>query len=106
MTLSGIGYDVHRFATNRPLIVGGVEIPYHLGLEGHSDADVLSHAIADAVLGASSGHRRDGTCCLGQGTLAAQPAEVQARRTQSGCGGSCGDGAAAAPALIQIQRSR
>jgi 2-C-methyl-D-erythritol 2,4-cyclodiphosphate synthase len=53
MTLSGIGYDVHRFATNRPLIVGGVEIPYHLGLDGHSDADVLSHAIADAVLGAA-----------------------------------------------------
>jgi 2-C-methyl-D-erythritol 2,4-cyclodiphosphate synthase len=52
MTLSGIGYDVHRFVTNRPLIVGGVEIPYHLGLEGHSDADVLSHAIADAILGA------------------------------------------------------
>jgi len=53
MTLSGIGYDVHRFVTNRPLIVGGVEIPYHLGLEGHSDADVLCHAIADAVLGAA-----------------------------------------------------
>jgi 2-C-methyl-D-erythritol 2,4-cyclodiphosphate synthase len=53
MTLSGIGYDVHRFVTNRPLIVGGVEIPYHLGLEGHSDADVLSHAIADAILGAA-----------------------------------------------------
>jgi 2-C-methyl-D-erythritol 2,4-cyclodiphosphate synthase len=53
MTLSGIGYDVHRFATNRPLIVGGVEIPYHLGLDGHSDADVLSHAIADAILGAA-----------------------------------------------------
>lgn len=52
MTLSGIGYDVHRFATNRPLILGGVEIPHHLGLEGHSDADVLSHAIADAILGA------------------------------------------------------
>jgi 2-C-methyl-D-erythritol 2,4-cyclodiphosphate synthase len=52
MTLSGIGYDVHRFAANRPLIIGGVEIPYHLGLEGHSDADVLSHALADAVLGA------------------------------------------------------
>jgi 2-C-methyl-D-erythritol 2,4-cyclodiphosphate synthase len=52
MTLSGIGYDVHRFVTNRPLVVGGVEIPYHLGLEGHSDADVLSHAIADAILGA------------------------------------------------------
>ena len=53
MILSGIGYDVHRFVTNRPLIVGGVEIPYHLGLDGHSDADVLSHAIADAVLGAA-----------------------------------------------------
>lgn len=52
MTLSGIGYDVHRLVPNRPLILGGVEIPYHLGLEGHSDADVLAHAIADAILGA------------------------------------------------------
>ncbi len=48
----GIGYDVHRFAENRPLILGGVEIPHTHGLDGHSDADVLSHAIADAVLGA------------------------------------------------------
>lgn len=48
----GIGYDVHRFAENRKLILGGVEIPYDLGLEGHSDADVLCHAIADALLGA------------------------------------------------------
>src|SRR4051812_39249903 len=52
MTLSGIGYDVHRFAKGRPLILGGVEIPHSHGLEGHSDADVLCHAIADAVLGA------------------------------------------------------
>jgi len=52
MTLSGIGYDVHRFATGRPLILGGVEIPPSHGLDGHSDADVLAHAIADAVLGA------------------------------------------------------
>src|SRR4051812_2976393 len=52
MTLSGIGYDVHRFAKGRPLILGGVEIPHSHGLEGHSDADVLVHAIADAVLGA------------------------------------------------------
>jgi 2-C-methyl-D-erythritol 2,4-cyclodiphosphate synthase len=52
MTLAGIGYDVHRFTTGRPLILGGVEIPHHLGLDGHSDADVLCHAIADAVLGA------------------------------------------------------
>ena len=52
MNLVGIGYDVHRFAEGRPLILGGVEIPHTLGLDGHSDADVLTHAIADAVLGA------------------------------------------------------
>ena len=52
MIRSGIGYDVHQFATNRPLILGGITIPHSHGLEGHSDADVLSHAIADAVLGA------------------------------------------------------
>ena len=52
MTTSGLGYDIHRFASGRPLILGGVEIPHERGLEGHSDADVLSHAIADAVLGA------------------------------------------------------
>ncbi len=48
----GIGYDVHRLAQDRQLILGGVAIPHALGLEGHSDADVLSHAIADALLGA------------------------------------------------------
>jgi 2-C-methyl-D-erythritol 2,4-cyclodiphosphate synthase len=52
MTLSGLGYDVHQFAEGRPLILGGVEIPHTHGLDGHSDADVLSHAIADAILGA------------------------------------------------------
>jgi 2-C-methyl-D-erythritol 2,4-cyclodiphosphate synthase len=52
MNLTGIGYDVHRFASGRPLILGGVEIPHSQGLDGHSDADVLAHAIADAVLGA------------------------------------------------------
>lgn len=52
MIRSGIGYDVHQFAKGRPLILGGVEIPHTHGLDGHSDADVLSHAIADAVLGA------------------------------------------------------
>ncbi|NOY00009.1 MAG: 2-C-methyl-D-erythritol 2,4-cyclodiphosphate synthase [Verrucomicrobia bacterium] len=52
MQRSGIGYDVHRFAEGRPLILGGVEIPHDKGLDGHSDADVLSHAIADAILGA------------------------------------------------------
>lgn len=49
----GHGYDVHRFVENRPLILGGVEIPYHLGLDGHSDADVLLHAVMDALLGAA-----------------------------------------------------
>jgi 2-C-methyl-D-erythritol 2,4-cyclodiphosphate synthase len=52
LPLSGIGYDVHAFAENRPLVLGGVEIPFHKGLDGHSDADVLCHAIADAILGA------------------------------------------------------
>jgi 2-C-methyl-D-erythritol 2,4-cyclodiphosphate synthase len=52
MTRVGIGYDVHQYAENRPLILGGVEIPHSHGLQGHSDADVLSHAIADAILGA------------------------------------------------------
>lgn len=50
----GHGYDVHRLVENRKLIMGGVEIPYHLGLLGHSDADVLVHAIMDALLGAAA----------------------------------------------------
>jgi len=52
MICCGIGYDIHRFAEGRRLILGGVEIAHPRGLEGHSDADVLSHAIADALLGA------------------------------------------------------
>ncbi|MCA1901120.1 MAG: 2-C-methyl-D-erythritol 2,4-cyclodiphosphate synthase [Candidatus Hydrogenedens sp.] len=48
----GIGYDLHRLTEGRPLIIGGVTIPYHKGLQGHSDADVLIHAIIDAILGA------------------------------------------------------
>lgn len=50
----GQGYDVHRLTENRRLIIGGVEIPYKLGLLGHSDADVLVHAIIDALLGAAA----------------------------------------------------
>lgn len=50
----GNGYDVHRFAENRDLFLGGVKIPYELGLLGHSDADVLLHAIMDALLGAAA----------------------------------------------------
>ncbi len=49
----GIGYDSHRFATGRRLILGGVEIDHPRGLEGHSDADVLTHAVIDALLGAA-----------------------------------------------------
>jgi 2-C-methyl-D-erythritol 2,4-cyclodiphosphate synthase len=51
---TGIGWDSHRLARQRPLILGGVVIPSELGLEGHSDADVLSHAITDAILGAAA----------------------------------------------------
>ncbi len=50
----GMGYDVHRLVENRKLIIGGVEIPHNLGLLGHSDADVLLHAIMDALLGAAA----------------------------------------------------
>lgn len=51
--LSGIGYDSHRLAPGRKLILGGVEIPGEFGLDGHSDADVLTHAVIDALLGAA-----------------------------------------------------
>ncbi len=50
----GMGYDVHKLAEGRPLILGGIEIPYQKGLLGHSDADVLLHAVMDALLGAAS----------------------------------------------------
>ena len=51
---TGLGWDIHRLAAGRPLILGGVAIPSEFGLDGHSDADVLSHAITDAILGAAS----------------------------------------------------
>ncbi len=51
----GLGFDVHAFAPHRKLILGGVEIPHRHGLDGHSDADVLAHAVADALLGAIRG---------------------------------------------------
>ncbi|PSQ69826.1 MAG: 2-C-methyl-D-erythritol 2,4-cyclodiphosphate synthase, partial [Bacteroidetes bacterium QH_2_64_26] len=50
----GQGYDVHRLVEDRPLILGGVEIPHDAGLAGHSDADVLLHSVADALLGAAA----------------------------------------------------
>ncbi len=53
MSFVGIGYDSHRLAQDRRLILGGVEIPGEFGLEGHSDADVLTHAVIDALLGAA-----------------------------------------------------
>lgn len=49
----GFGYDSHRFAPNRPLVIGGIVIPYELGLAAHSDGDVLIHAVCDALLGAA-----------------------------------------------------
>jgi 2-C-methyl-D-erythritol 2,4-cyclodiphosphate synthase len=53
MTFVGIGFDSHRLTAGRRLLIGGVEIPYELGLDGHSDADVLAHAVIDALLGAA-----------------------------------------------------
>ena len=50
----GFGYDVHQFAPNRQLWLGGIEVPYELGLDGHSDADVVIHALCDAILGAAA----------------------------------------------------
>jgi len=55
MSPVGIGYDSHRFAAGRSLILGGVEVEHELGLSGHSDADVLTHAVIDALLGAAGG---------------------------------------------------
>ena len=52
-TFAGIGFDSHRLAEGRALVIGGVEIPHEMGLEGHSDADVLAHAVTDALLGAA-----------------------------------------------------
>jgi 2-C-methyl-D-erythritol 2,4-cyclodiphosphate synthase len=51
---TGVGYDCHRFVEGRPLLLGGIEIPHERGLAGHSDADVLTHAIIDALLGAAA----------------------------------------------------
>ena len=53
-TLIGLGYDIHKLARKRNLIVGGVHIPYEFGLEGHSDGDCLTHSIIDALLGATN----------------------------------------------------
>ena len=50
----GIGYDVHPFSANRPLVLGGVTVPHTSGLQGHSDGDVLTHALIDALLGAAA----------------------------------------------------
>src|SRR5690349_23726892 len=54
MTYSGIGYDLHRLVEGRKLMIGGVEVPFEKGSEGHSDGDVLSHALCDALLGAAA----------------------------------------------------
>jgi 2-C-methyl-D-erythritol 2,4-cyclodiphosphate synthase len=53
LTRAGIGYDCHRLSDGRRLVIGGVEIPHERGLDGHSDADVLAHAVIDALLGAA-----------------------------------------------------
>jgi len=71
----GIGYDVHRLVEGRKLILGGVEIAHDRGLDGHSDADVLSHALADALLGA-----------IGEGDIGHHFAESAAWKFSGTCG--------------------
>ena len=73
MTRVGIGYDVHRLVEGRKLILGGVDIPYEKGLLGHSDADVLLHAISDALLGAAA--LGDSIFLIPTRTMRAQTAE-------------------------------
>ena len=90
MNLVGIGYDVHRFADGRKLILGGVEIPHPVGLDGHSDADVLCHAIADAILGAIGeadiGHHFPNTdpACKGMSSLEIVRRSVELVHEQGG----------------------
>ena len=90
MNLVGLGYDVHRFAEGRALILGGVTIPHARGLDGHSDADVLCHAIADAILGAIGeadiGHHFPNTdpACRGMSSLEIVRRAVALVRAQGG----------------------
>ena len=90
MNLVGLGYDVHRLAEGRKLILGGVEIPHPVGLDGHSDADVLCHAIADAILGAIGeadiGHHFPNTdpACEGMSSLEIVRRAVDLVREQGG----------------------
>ena len=76
----GHGYDVHRLVTGRKLILGGVDIPHHLGLLGHSDADVVTHALMDALLGAAA-----------LGTLGSI-SRIRTRRTGTSPAWTCWDG--------------
>ncbi len=82
----GMGYDVHRLVPDRALVLGGVEIPYEMGLLGHSDADVLLHAIMDAVLGAAAlgdiGQHFPDTDPAYKGARSTELLEVVAERTQ------------------------
>lgn len=82
----GMGYDVHRLVPDRALVLGGVEIPYEMGLLGHSDADVLLHAIMDAVLGAAAlgdiGQHFPDTDPAYKGARSTKLLEVVAERTQ------------------------
>lgn len=90
MNLVGLGYDVHRFAEGRKCVLGGVEIPHALGLDGHSDADVLCHAIADAILGAIGeadiGHHFPNTdpACKGMNSLEIVRRSVELVNAQGG----------------------
>lgn len=85
----GMGYDVHKLVENRKLILGGVEIPYEYGLLGHSDADVLVHAIMDALLGAAAlrdiGHHFPDNDPAYEGADSIELLKKSVRCSRSGC---------------------
>ena len=72
----GYGYDVHRLTKDRPLVLGGVEIPFEFGLAGHSDADVLLHALMDALLGAAALGRKRSNAIKGEAAVRRLPLSV------------------------------
>ena len=87
MSRAGIGWDSHRLVAGRPLILGGVAIPHERGLDGHSDADALTHAIIDALLGAADDQRAPGGEAVAvdadPGAHAAQPIGSSRRERHS-----------------------
>ena len=85
MNRVGIGYDVHQLKKGRPLVLGGVDIPYESGLDGHSDADVLMHAICDAVAATRAAHPAHVAALAGWSAAVLEGGVDRARIRQAAC---------------------